>query len=461
MSRITYKPHPYQQTAIQYVMDHPRCLLSLDMGLGKTSIMLYAIRELLNEYAVNRVLVIAPLYVATDTWPREAQKWDFAEDLKVNSACGTEQERSAAIDDTRYEITCINRENVIWLYKAYGLAIAQKFDMIVVDESSSFKTPSSKRTKILRKIAPRMSRLVELSGTPRPRSVEDLYSQIACLDGGERLGRTLTGFRSRYEHPGRRGPNNVVYEWIPNEGAEDHIYHAISDICISMKAADLLNVPELQVIDHRFNLNPSAQKAYKRLAKDSIVMLDQTPIAGANAGVLAGKLLQACGGAVYDETGSVHEIHEQKLQILSEILESTSEPVMVFYWFKHDLDRIKRYLSQRGYNPIELSGPETIADWNAGKVRVLLAHPASMGHGLNLQDGGHIIVWFSLTWSLEIYEQANARLHRQGQKNCTQIHRIIAEGTVDDDVVSSLDRKDAGQQKLIEAIKARLQKEVA
>lgn len=461
MSRIVYKPHPYQQTAIQYVMDHPRCLLSLDMGLGKTSIMLYAIRELLNEYAVNRVLVIAPLYVATDTWPREAQKWDFAADLRVNSACGTEQERSAAIDDTRYEITCINRENVIWLYKAYGLAIAQKFDMIVVDESSSFKTPSSKRTKILRKIAPRMPRLVELSGTPRPRSVEDLYSQIACLDGGERLGRTLTGFRSRYEHPGRRGPNNVVYEWIPNEGAEDHIYHAISDICISMKAADLLKVPELQVIDHRFNLNPSAQKAYKHLAKDSIVMLEQTPIAGANAGVLAGKLLQVCSGAVYDETGAVHELHEQKLQILSEILESTSEPVMVFYWFKHDLDRIKRYLSQRGYNPIELSGPETIADWNAGKIRVLLAHPASMGHGLNLQDGGHIIVWFSLTWSLEIYEQANARLHRQGQKTCTQIHRIIAEGTVDEDVVSSLDRKDEGQQKLIEAIKARLQKEVA
>lgn len=460
MTRISYKPHPYQQDAIRYVLDHPRCLLSLDMGLGKTSIMLYAIRELLREYSVNRVLVIAPLYVATDTWPREAQKWDFAEDLIVGVACGTEHERSAAIDDPRFEITCINRENVIWLYKTYGLGLSQKFDMIVVDESSSFKTPGSKRTKALRKLSPRMSRLVELSGTPRPRSVEDLYSQIACLDNGERLGSTLTRFRTHYEHPGRSGPNNVVYEWIPNDGAEDHIYHAISDICISMKASDLLDVPELQIIDHRFTLQPSAQKAYKSLARDSIIQLDQSPVVGANAGVLAGKLLQACNGAVYDETGTVHELHDQKLQILSEILESTDQPVMVFYWYKHDLSRIQKYLSQRGYNPVELSGPETIADWNNGSIRVLLAHPASMGHGLNLQDGGHIIVWFSLTWSLEIYEQANARLHRQGQKNCVQIHRIIAEGTVDEDVVASLERKDEGQQKLIESIKARLRKEV-
>lgn len=457
-SVTVYRPHPYQETAIQFVLDHPRCLLSLDMGLGKTSIVLYAVRILLCEYAVTRVLVVAPLYVASDTWPREAEKWDFSQALRIRTAVGTEAKRREAIEDSSADIVCINRENLLWLYKTYGLKeIKSRFDMIVVDESSSFKTYSSKRTKVLRKLSPEMLRVVELSGTPRPRSIEDLFSQLACLDAGQRLGKTLTGFRTRYEHPGRRGPNNVVYEWIPNEDAEEAVYNAIADISISMKAKDLIGVPEEQIIDHRFSLSPAAKKIYHQLEKESVVMLDTSTVAGVNAGVLAGKLLQACNGAVYDAEGTVHEIHSQKLDILLEIIESTDQPVMVFYWYKHDLDRLQSYLV--AYHPRSIEGPEDIRAWNDGKIRVLLAHPASMGHGLNLQSGGHIIVWFGLTWSLELYQQANARLWRQGQKERVQIHRIIAESTVDEDVVASLERKDQGQEKLLEAIKMRIRKE--
>lgn len=455
---VIYRPHPYQQDAIQFVLDHPRCMLSLDMGLGKTSIVLYAVRILLCEYAVTRVLVIAPLYVASDTWPREAQKWDFSRSLQVRSATGSEARRRAAIEDSSADIVCINRENLLWLYKTYGQkGIQKRFDMIVVDESSSFKSYSSKRTKVLRKLSPVMLRMVELSGTPRPRSIEDLFSQYACLDGGERLGRTLTGFRTRYEHPGRRGPNNVVYEWIPNVDAEDAVYRAIADISVSMKAKDLIGVPEEQIIDHRFRLSSQAQKVYRQLEKESVVLLDSSPVAGVNAGVLAGKLLQACNGAVYDDEGSVHEIHQQKLEILSEIIESTDQPVMVFYWYKHDFDRLRKHLAS--YDPQTIKGTEDIQAWNDGRIRVLLAHPASMGHGLNLQTGGHIIVWFGLTWSLELYQQANARLWRQGQKHPVQVHRIIAERTVDEDVIASLERKDEGQEKLLEAIKMRIRKE--
>ena len=456
-SVTVYRPHPYQETAIQFVLDHPRCLLSLDMGLGKTSIVLYAVRILLCEYAVTRVLVIAPLYVASDTWPREAEKWDFSQALRIRTAVGTEAKRREAIEDSSADIVCINRENLLWLYKTYGQkGIKSRFDMIVVDESSSFKTYSSKRTKVLRKLSPEMLRVVELSGTPRPRSIEDLFSQLACLDAGQRLGKTLTGFRTRYEHPGRRGPNNVVYEWIPNDDAEEAVYNAIADISISMKAKDLIGVPEEQIIDHKFRLSPAAKKIYRRLEKESVVMLDTSTVAGVNAGVLAGKLLQACNGAVYDAEGTVHEIHSQKLDILQEIIESTDQPVMVFYWYKHDLDRLQSYLA--AYHPRSIEGPEDIRAWNEGKIRVLLAHPASMGHGLNLQSGGHIIVWFGLTWSLELYQQANARLWRQGQKERVQIHRIIAEGTVDEDVIASLERKDQGQEKLLEAIKMRIRK---
>lgn len=452
---IHYSPYPYQQKAIEFIETHPKCLLSLGMGLGKTSITLYAIRNLLNDFAINRVLIIAPLYVAKDTWPREVKKWDFSKDLSISVAVGTPAQRRKAIESDSV-IVVINKENVLWLLQNYGKHFSSLFDMIVIDESSAFKSFSSKRFKALRKKTAEVSRVVELTGTPRPRSIEDLYPQLFLLDSGERLGKSMTAFRTRYEKPGRRGPNNVVFNWIPLDGAEDSIYNAISDISMSMSAEDYLSVPEEQIIDHRFDLPKDAEKEYRKLEKESILSVKPSDIVGGNAGVLAGKLLQFANGAVYDEEGGVHVFHDEKLKILEEIMESTEDPVMVFFWYKHDYERLKNYFAS--YHPVRLKTTTDIERWNAGKIRMALVHPASMGHGLNLQDGGHIIVWFGLTWSLEITQQANARLHRQGQKQKVQIHRIIANDTVDEDVIKSLDRKDSGQNNMLEAIKARIDK---
>lgn len=454
---MRFHPHDYQRTAIQFELDHPYCLMSLDMGLGKTAITMSALKILLyDEFSVNRVLIVAPKYVAADTWPREQKKWDEFSCMSLSVAVGTAAERIRAVESGA-DITCINRENLIWLIEYFREQKRQwPFDCIVIDESSSFKSYSSKRFKALRLLLrkEKVSRIIELTGTPRPRSIEDLWSQIFLLDRGERLETSMTGFRNRYMIPGRR--NGVqIYEWIPRDGAEDAVYRKISDISMSMTAEDWLSVPDEQIIDHFIELEPKVRKQYRELEKELILEVDPSTIVGQNAGVLTGKLCQMANGAVYDDQQKTVVIHQQKLECLQEILESTEEPVMVFYWFKHDYDRLMDYFAK--YKPRTISGQKDIEDWNAGRIRLLFAHPASMGHGLNLQDGGHIIVWFSLTWSLEIYQQANARLHRQGQKNNVQIHRIIVGRTVDEDITRALDRKQIGQNELIEAIKARLE----
>ena len=448
---MRYVPHEYQKRAIQFALNHPRCMLSLDMGLGKTSITLAVIARLLDEFAVNRVLIIAPLYVASDTWPREARKWDFG--LTIVCAVGSADLRRRAVESDA-DVVCINRENTQWLVSEYGKQ--WPFDMVVIDESSSFKSYSSQRFKALRKILPKTCRMIELTGTPRPRSIEDLWPQIYLLDGGKRLGRSMTSFRESFERPGRRN-GYQVYEWIPQDGAEERIYERISDVVMSMKAEDWISVPEKTVTDHRIRLSEDERKIYRRLCREQIVELESDPIVALNAGSLCGKLLQMANGAVYDEDGEVKSFHDRKLECLQEILDGTDQPVIVFYWFKHDRERIRRFFVK--LNPREITGPDDIEAWNQGRVRMLLAHPASMGHGLNLQDGGHIIIWFGLTWSLELYQQANARLHRQGQKHRVQIHRILAENTVDEDVIKSLERKDEGQQGLLEAVKAGIYRE--
>ena len=446
---MKYVPHEYQQKAIDFLMDHPRALLCLDMGLGKTSVTLYALRQLLCEFAITKILIIAPKFVAMDTWKREAQKWDFADDLTLAVAVGTPERRRRAVESNA-DIVTINRENVMWLVQEYGKK--WPFDCIVIDESSSFKSYSSKRFKALRKVTAASSYVIELTGTPMPTgSLEALWPQVYLLDEGERLGRSMTSFRYRYETPGKRN-GMIIYQWDPRPGAKDEVFEAIGDISMSMKAEDWLSVPDSVTADHYFDLAEKDRKNYCQLEKEFILNCEDSDIVGVNAGALAGKLLQFANGAVYDENGDVQIFHDQKLDILEEIMESTDEPVMVFYWYKHDYARLcERF---KAYDPRTISGPQDIEDWNSKRIRMLLVHPASMGHGLNLQEGGHIIVWFGLTYSLELYQQANARLHRQGQKAKVQIHRIICSRSADENVIRALDRKDTSQKELIDAIRA-------
>ena len=452
---MKYVPHEYQKRAILFALNHRRCMLSLDMGLGKTSITLAVIARLLDQFAVNRVLIIGPKYVAQDTWPRELEKWDFGNDttIRMDVAVGPVSARVSAIRGGA-EVVTINRENVAWLVREMGSR--WDFDMVVIDESSSFKSYSSQRFKSLRRVLGKVDRVIELTGTPRPRSLEDLWPQIFLLDGGQRLGKSMTVFRETFEKPGRRN-GMQIYDWVPREGCEEEVYRRISDVVMSMKAEDWISVPEMTVVDHHVSLSRYERDAYRKLCTDLVIQIEKDPVVAASAGVLVGKLLQMANGAVYDENGNVNLFHNHKLECLREILESTEEPVIVFYWFKHDYDRLKKYFASM--DPRTIAGPQDIADWNSGKIRLLLAHPGSMGHGLNLQEGGRTIVWYGLTWSLELYQQANARLHRQGQKNCVVVHRILCDGTVDLDVVGSLENKDSGQEQMLEAVKAGVYRE--
>ena len=460
-TRLEFRPHEYQKTAINYAVAHKSCMLALDMGLGKTAITLYAISWMLKRGTITRVLIIAPLYVAKDTWVREIKKWDFADGLTYAVAVGSPKKRREAVEGDA-QIVTINRENTAWIVNEY--LRKWNFDMIVIDESSSFKAYDSKRFKSLKTIRALYGpRVVELTGTPRPRSIEDLWSQMYLLDGGMRLGRSITAFRTTFCKPGKSDwQTGTVYEWIPVPGAELDINRRISDICMSMSAADYLSVPEMTVIDHMVELPAACKKKYKELCRDMIAKIGENPVVAKSAGALAGKLCQLANGAVYqtDENGDTLDtydtFHDEKLNCLQEILESTEEPIIIFYWFKHDRSRLMRFLAP--YEPREIKNEQDIADWNNRRIRVLLAHPASMGHGLNLQDGGHIMVWFSMTWSLELYQQANARLHRQGQKNAVQVHRILAADTIDTDIVRSLEDKNAGQSDLLEAVKLSLYK---
>lgn len=396
--------------------------------------------------------MIAPLRVAQSTWSGEIEKWDHLRGLRLSKVLGNEKQRIEALNQPA-DLYIINRENTEWLVNYYGRK--WPFDMVVIDELSSFKNPKSKRFRALRKVRPLIKRIVGLTGTPAPNGLIDLWSQVYLLDQGERLGKTLTGYRDRYFDPGRRN-QNIVFEWIPKPFVEEAIYEKISDVCVSMKAEDWLQLPGR--IDNviEVELPEKAKSQYKQLEKDLTLPLVDSDVTAANAAVLTNKLLQMANGAIYDEFSDAKEIHSAKLDALEEAVEAANgKPVLVVYTYQHDLDRIKRQLKK--YNPRTLNGDQDVRDWNEGKIQVLLLHPASGGHGLNLQAGGNIVIWFGLTWSLEWYQQTNARLHRQGQTERVIIHHIVAKGTMDEEVLKALTGKAATQNGLMEAVKAKIE----
>lgn len=447
--------HEYQKAAVQHIIDHDAAGLFLDMGLGKTVSTLTAVNQLMNVYLeVKKVLVIAPKRVAEDTWTTECEKWEHLHGLRVSRVLGTEKKRKAALKADA-DIYVINRENVVWL-------VAQlkgwwPFDMIVIDELSSFKSNTAARFKALRQVRPMTSRVVGLTGTPTPNGLIDLWPQMYLLDMGERLEKTITAYRTKYFRPGRTN-GQVVFDYKPNTGSEEAIYKKISDICISMKAEDYLDLPDMIEIPVEVSMNERQMKQYEKFEEEQVLKLqEEGDISAVNAAALSNKLLQYANGAIYDAERNIHELHEAKLDALEEIVEAANgSPVLVFYSFRHDVARILKRLKL--YHPKEIGGQEDIQAWNEGKIPVMLAHPASAGHGLNLQKGGHIMVWFGLPWSLELYQQANARLHRQGQSQPVRNYIIMTKGTMDADVRKALSGKTDRQDALMEAVKARIEK---
>ncbi|STC84057.1 SNF2 domain protein [Clostridium botulinum] len=423
------------------------------MGMGKTVSTLTAIDNLIFLGEVYKVLVIAPLRVAEDTWSTEVEKWDHIKHLRVSKILGTKKQRKEALMKDA-DIYVTNRENIDWLVNE--CFSSWLWDMVVIDELSSFKSSKAKRFRALKKVRPYFKRMVGLTGTPAPNSLIDLWPQIYLLDGGKRLGRTITSYRQQYFNPGKRN-QYIVYNWELKDGAEEQIHKKIGDICISMMAKDYLDIPERidNIID--INLPKNAINKYKQLEKDLVLELGEDDITAANAAVLTNKLLQMSNGAIYSEDKQVIEIHDEKLKALLDIIESANgKPVLIFYSFKHDFDRIVNFFKSKKLNAIGLGDSKDIKKWNNGEIPILLVHPASAGHGLNLQYGGNIIVWFGLTWSLELYQQANARLHRQGQRESVIIHHLVSKDTVDEDVIKALGSKEVNQNVLLEAVKARL-----
>lgn len=456
---MKFKPHDYQSYCIDYIKGHPVSALFLDMGLGKTVTTLTALRDLmLDELTVSKVLVIAPLRVARDTWPAEMDKWDHLADLDCSIIVGDLKTRTAAVN-TNALIYIVNRENVKWLVEYYEKNGRKwDFDCVVIDELSSFKNYQSQRFKYLRKVRPFVRRWIGLTGTPTGNGLMDLWAEIGILDGGERLGRFIGRFRDAYFKPGSMNPSTgVVFSYIPRPGAEEQIYDRISDMTISMKAVDHLHIPECIYVNHEVTMSASERKLYDQLKHDLIIPLEDGDIDAANAASLSNKLLQMSNGAVYDENKETRIIHSRKLEALEDLIESANgQPVLIAYWFKHDRERILSHLTSAGYDLRDIKSSEDIQAWNREEVPVALIHPASAGHGLNIQSGGHILIWFGLTWSLELYQQTNARLWRQGQSSTVTIHHIITKDTVDEDVLSALASKDVTQEKLIAAVKARL-----
>ncbi|OLN21891.1 DEAD/DEAH box helicase [Domibacillus antri] len=451
---IEFQPHPYQAFAIDQILKNKSYGLFLDMGLGKTVSTLTAIEKLMfDDLEVSKVLVIAPKRVAEDTWSREVFKWSHTAHLRVSKVLGTEKQRRQALQKDA-DIYVINRENVEWLVNLYqGKPIP--FDMLVVDELSSFKSPSSNRFKALRKIRPSFKRFVGLTGTPAPNSLLDLWSQVYLIDRGERLGKTMTQYRNRYFYPAQTDPVNprVVYKYEPRPEAEKNIYELIDDICVSMKAKDHLQLPER--IDNIVTVTMSAKERaeYGELERERILECVSGDIVASTAGVLSQKLLQLSNGACYNENQGVQHIHDRKLDALEDLVEGAQgQPILLFYSFKHDRDRIMKKFKRA----VSIDADHAIERWNNGEIELLLAHPASAGHGLNLQYGGHIIVWFGLTWSLELYQQANARLHRQGQEQTVIVHHILTSDTIDQRVLDVLQGKEKGQEALLAALKAKI-----
>ena len=452
---MKYKPHDYQAYAIDYIETHPVAAVLLDMGLGKTSIMLTAIFDLLfDSFEVHRVLVIAPLRVARDTWTAEVDKWDHLQNLICSVAVGTETERKAALM-RQADIYIINRENVQWLVEESGIPFT--FDMIVIDELSSFKNHNTKRFKSLLKVRPKVSRIVGLTGTPASNGLMDLWAEFRILDMGQRLGRFITKYRTDYFMPDKRN-GQIIYSYKPLPYAEDAIYRQISDITISMKSTDHLQMPELVSSEYIVRLSDSEQEDYEDLKRELVLTIPGGEITAANAASLSGKLSQLANGAIYDDAGDVHNIHDRKLDALEDIIEAANgNPVLVAYWFKHDYDRISERLKKCHIPFSKLDTSDSIRRWNNGEIPVALIHPASAGHGLNLQSGGSTLVWFGLTWSLELYQQTVARLWRQGQTSKTVVvQHIITKGTIDERIMKALRSKERTQSALIDAVKADL-----
>ena len=454
---MRYAPHDYQTYAIDYIETHHIATVFLDMGLGKTSITLTAINNLLfDSFEVHRVLVIAPLRVARDTWTAEADKWDHLQNLICSVAVGTEAERKAALIQPA-DIYIINRENVQWLVEDSGIPFS--FDMIVIDELSSFKNHNTKRFKSLLKVRPKVARIVGLTGTPASNGLMDLWAQFRILDMGQRLGRFITKYRTDYFTPDKRN-GQIIYSYKPLPYAEDAIYRQISDITISMKSADHLQMPKLVSSEYTVRLSEDEQKKYTDLKQELVLSLGDAEITAANAASLSGKLSQMANGAIYDDSGESIRIHDRKLDALEDIIESMNgKPLLVAYWYQHDLDRIEERLRLRKIGFARLDSDASIAKWNRGEIPVALIHPASAGHGLNLQSGGSALCWFGITWSLELYQQTVARLYRQGQASQTVVvQHIITDGTIDERILKALQYKDRTQSALIDAVRANLRK---
>lgn len=447
---MKYKPHSYQEYAIRYIETHPISALLIDMGLGKTSITLTAIRNLLfDSFEVCKVLVIAPLRVAKNTWTDEIKKWEHLSTLTYSLIVGNENERLSALNE-KADIYIINRENVDWLVNKSGYKF--DFDMVVIDELSSFKNHQSKRFKSLMKVRPFVKRIVGLTGTPSSNGLMDLFAEFKILDMGKRLGYFIGQYRNTYFKPDKmNGP--IVYSYKPLPNAENAIYEKISDITVSMKANEYLKMPELLTSNYVVELSNSEKNQYDEMKKSLVLEITDGEITASNAASLSNKLCQLSNGAIYDDEQNIVEIHDRKLEALEDIIESMNgKPLLIAYWYRHNLERIKSRFSVR-----KIKTSEDISDWNDGKIPVALIHPASAGHGLNLQNGGSTLVWFGLTWSLELYQQTNARLYRQGQKNTVVIQHIITKGTIDEQILKALQKKNKTQADLIDAVRANLE----
>ena len=446
---MQYRPHDYQTYAKDFVLGHPYCGLILDMGLGKSVITLTALWDLiLDSFDLRRVLVVAPKRVAEDTWPREIEKWEHLKGLTYSLVLGSEKQRRAALQRRAF-LYIINRENIAWLVEN----TRWRFDALVIDELSSFKSSKAQRFRALKKVRPLCHRVIGLTGTPAPNTLIDLWPQIYLLDMGKRLGRFVTHFRERFFLPDKRS-SYAIFSYKLRDGAEQQIYDLISDICVSMRAIDHLQMPALIANRVIVRLSKSEHVLYNTLKRDMFLALNNNEIDAVNAAALSGKLCQLANGAIYAADSHAVRFHDRKLDALEDLIEGANgKPMLVAYWFKHDLDRIRERFAVR-----EIRESRDIADWNAGRIPIAVIHPASAGHGLNLQSGGNTLIWFGLTWSLELYQQTNARLWRQGQKADTVvIHHIVAEGTIDEQVLDALERKETTQTALMNAVKAQLE----
>lgn len=446
---MRYNAHDYQKYATEFILQHPIAAVFLEMGLGKSVITLTALFDLiLDQFIIGKVLVIAPLRVARDTWPSEIQKWDHLKGLKYSVVVGTAAERKAALMQ-QADVYILNRENVDWLINKSGIPF--RFDMIVIDELSSFKSWQAKRFKSLLKVRPFVKRIVGLTGTPSSNGLMDLWAEFRVLDLGQRLGRYITHYRNAYFTPDKRNAE-VIFSYKPLPGAEEQIYKRIEDITISMKSCDYLKLPECVINEVPVYMSEKEQEVYDRFRDDMVAKIKDKEIDAVNAAVLSGKLLQMANGAVYDDEKNSLLIHDRKLDALEDLIEGANgKPVLVAYWYQHDAERIKSRFDVR-----EIKTSKDITDWNNSDIPVAIIHPASAGHGLNLQTGGSTLIWFGLTWSLELYQQTNARLHRQGQTDTVIIHHIIAKGTIDENVMKALRQKEKTQNALIDAVKANL-----